>query len=89
MKVVLLENIERMTIGAANAFLKTCEEPLANRIIIATTSNPSALLDTIISRAVLVKFNPLLVEDLMMFCDQQGLFVDNTEFKEMICRMVM
>ncbi len=27
-KIVLLENIERMTIGSANAFLKAAEEPL-------------------------------------------------------------
>jgi DNA polymerase III gamma/tau subunit len=45
-----------MSIGAANALLKTWEEPLANRIIIATTSNKSALLDTILSRAFVVNF---------------------------------
>lgn len=89
LKVVLLENIERMTIWAANAFLKTCEEPLEKRIIIATTSNPSALLDTIKSRAILVKFHALLVDELMTFCDQKELFIDDQEFKELICRMVM
>ena len=56
-KVVFLENIERMTISAANAFLKTFEEPLPNRLIIATTSNKDALLDTIISRAFVVPFH--------------------------------
>gem|GEM_PF-1275243 len=55
-KILLIENIERMTIGAINAFLKTCEEPLANRIIIATTSNKSQILDTIISRAITIPF---------------------------------
>lgn len=55
-KIVFLENIERMTISAANAFLKTFEEPLPNRIIIATTSNRDTLLDTIISRAFLIPF---------------------------------
>lgn len=56
-KVVLLENIERMTNAAANAFLKTFEEPLPNRLIIATTSNRDALLDTIVSRAFLIPFH--------------------------------
>lgn len=89
LKVVLIENIERMTIGAANAFLKTCEEPLPKRLIIATTSNPSALLDTIISRAVLIKFQPLVVDQLMQLCDDQGLFEQDAKLREMICRMVM
>lgn len=56
-KVIFLENIERMTISAANAFLKTFEEPLPNRIIIATTSNKDTLLDTIISRAFVIPFH--------------------------------
>ncbi len=32
-KCLLIENIERMSLGAMNAFLKTCEEPLKNRFI--------------------------------------------------------
>jgi len=32
-KILLIENIERMTIGAINAFLKTCEEPLAIELL--------------------------------------------------------
>jgi len=55
-KILFIENIERMTIAAINAFLKTCEEPLANRIIIASTSNKSQILDTIISRAIIIPF---------------------------------
>lgn len=53
-KILLIENIERMTISAINAFLKTCEEPLPNRIIIATTKNKSQLLDTILSRSIII-----------------------------------
>ena len=45
-----------MTTQASNAFLKTLEEPLDNRIIIATSSNPNYLLDTIRSRATIVQF---------------------------------
>lgn len=55
-KVVFLENIERMTGSAANAFLKTLEEPLPSRLIIATCSHKELLLDTILSRAFLVAF---------------------------------
>ena len=38
-KVLILENIERMTISAANAFLKYFEEPFPKTLIIATTRN--------------------------------------------------
>jgi DNA polymerase III delta prime subunit len=53
-KILLIENIERMTISAINAFLKACEEPLPNRIIMATTANKSQILDTVISRAITI-----------------------------------
>jgi len=55
-KILLLENIERMTTSAANAFLKTFEESNPNNIIIATTTNKNLLLDTIVSRAFILKF---------------------------------
>ena len=57
----MIENIERMTVSAANALLKSLEEPLASRQIIATTSQPDKILDTIRSRAVVLRFLP--VED--------------------------
>lgn len=56
-KVVYLENIERMSIAAANALLKSFEEPLPWRLIIASTTSPESLLDTIRSRALLVPFH--------------------------------
>lgn len=49
-KVLHIENIERMTTAASNALLKTLEEPYPNRWIIATSSKPHHILDTIISR---------------------------------------
>lgn len=64
-KILFLENIERMTVSASNAFLKTFEEPLEKRIIIATTSNSNSLLDTIISRAFVLKFDTM--EDNFMY----------------------
>jgi DNA polymerase III delta prime subunit len=54
-KVLFLENIERMGIGAANAFLKSLEEPLPGRIIIATCSSVDHILPTIQSRAMILR----------------------------------
>jgi DNA polymerase-3 subunit delta' len=48
-----------MTTQASNALLKTLEEPLDNRFIIATSSNPNYLLDTIRSRATIIQLYPL------------------------------
>jgi DNA polymerase III delta prime subunit len=54
-KVLFLENIERMGISAANAFLKSLEEPLPGRIIIATCSSVDHILPTIQSRAMILR----------------------------------
>lgn len=62
-KVVLLENIERLTGDAANALLKNLEEPLAGRLIIATTSNHHKVLETILSRATLIWFQDLTEQE--------------------------
>jgi DNA polymerase III delta prime subunit len=89
MKVVLIENIERIVPAAANAFLKTCEEPLPHRLIIATTSHASQLIDTIISRALVIHFNELSPKELLAFADEQKMFPDHQELKELVCDMAM
>lgn len=53
-KILLIEHIDRATIGAANALLKSLEEPLSQRLIIASTTNKDTLLPTILSRALLI-----------------------------------
>jgi DNA polymerase-3 subunit delta' len=61
-KVVIVDEAERMSNGAQNAFLKTLEEPPPNSVIILITSNPDSLLPTIRSRCQLVRFNTLAEE---------------------------
>lgn len=51
-KVALIVEVDRMNHEAANAFLKTLEEPPLNTSIILTTVKPNALLDTIVSRCL-------------------------------------
>ena len=58
-KVVIVDEAERMSNGAQNAFLKTLEEPPPNSVIILITSNPDSLLPTIRSRCQLIRFNAL------------------------------
>ena len=53
-KIVLIEHIERMTPAAANALLKSTEEPLPGRLLIGTSRNTWSVLDTLLSRALLI-----------------------------------
>ena len=58
-KVVIVDEAERLSRGAQNAFLKTLEEPPPDSVIILITSNPDSLLPTIKSRCQMIRFNPL------------------------------
>lgn len=57
-KIVLIDDADRMTIGAANALLKTLEEPPAHSIFVLITSRPYALPSTIQSRCQHLRFVP-------------------------------
>ena len=57
-KIVVVENAERMPPTAANALLKTLEEPISGTIILIS-SQPQRLLATITSRCQLVPFQRL------------------------------
>ncbi|MND80437.1 DNA polymerase III subunit delta' [compost metagenome] len=51
-KVVLIEPVEAMNINAANALLKSLEEPSGNTVLLLVSHQPSRLLPTIKSRCV-------------------------------------
>ncbi|HBB79504.1 MAG TPA: DNA polymerase III subunit delta', partial [Pseudomonas sp.] len=51
-KVVLLEPAEAMNINAANALLKSLEEPAGNTVLLLVSHQPSRLLPTLKSRCV-------------------------------------
>lgn len=53
-KVAILAEAERLQPEAANAFLKTLEEPPAHSLILLLTMEPQRLLDTITSRCLRV-----------------------------------
>jgi DNA polymerase-3 subunit delta' len=58
-KVVIVADADTMNPSAANAFLKTLEEPPKDSLIILISSNPDRLPDTIRSRCSRVNFTPL------------------------------
>ncbi len=58
-RVVVISEAEKMTLQASNSLLKILEEPPPNTYFILTSSHPSALLSTIISRCQQVRFSLL------------------------------
>lgn len=71
-KVVIIENAENMNIEASNSLLKTLEEPPNKTLIILTTSNPTEILPTILSRVLKIKFSPLSKEDIKTILKMKG-----------------
>ena len=57
--VCIVRGADELTISAANALLKTLEEPPSRTFFLLLTSRPSRLLDTIRSRTLPVRFGPL------------------------------
>lgn len=64
-RVIILANFEKATTSAANALLKTLEEPPAQVVIILTAVNQAALLPTIVSRCQLFTLRPLPSEQVL------------------------
>ncbi len=62
-KVFIIDNAHNITEEAADALLKTLEEPPANSVLVLITSKPSGLLQTIRSRCETIGFPLLAKED--------------------------
>jgi DNA polymerase-3 subunit delta' len=58
-KAAIIEEAELMRAEAANAFLKTLEEPPQGTVIILVTASPERLPDTVRSRCLALNFKPL------------------------------
>lgn len=58
-KVLIVDGAEAMNTAAANAFLKTLEEPPGESLILLVTAMPRSLLPTIRSRCQEISFLPL------------------------------
>lgn len=58
-KVFILEDAERMQPASSNALLKTLEEPSSDTTFILLSNSPQEMLPTILSRCVVLYFQPL------------------------------
>lgn len=64
-KTILIPQAQVMTIAAANALLKTLEEPSANSYIVLITDDLDSLLPTIVSRCAVYAIRPMIGEALL------------------------
>lgn len=64
-KVFVISEADRMTDAAANSLLKILEEPRPGNLLILCTSNPGALLDTILSRCQALRFRDLTEDEIV------------------------
>lgn len=62
-KIALIGDFERATVGAANALLKTLEEPPSYAHLVLLALDADLLLPTIVSRAQHIPLRPLAVAD--------------------------
>jgi DNA polymerase-3 subunit delta' len=71
-RVMIIDPAERMTDEAANAFLKTLEEPPPRNVFILNVRDPGELFPTIVSRCQRVPFKPLATEYIEDFLTHMG-----------------
>lgn len=70
--VFIIRRADELNVNAANALLKTLEEPAEKTHFILLTSRPHRLLDTIRSRTLAVRFAPLSDEVLGTILERNG-----------------
>ena len=70
-RIIIIDDADKMNEQAANALLKTLEEPSADNIIILVTARPYWLPQTILSRCRHVRLNPLPAETIARFLTEK------------------
>ena len=85
-KIFIIDDADKMTIQAQNALLKTLEEPSAYGIIILVTRNDQALLDTIRSRCLEIKFAPLTNREIRAILSEKGIDDDQAQVASIFSR---
>jgi len=70
-RVLIIDDADRLKIEAANAILKTLEEPPETSLVLLITTKPYALLDTIRSRCQMLSFAPLSSAELERYLSEE------------------
>lgn len=78
-RVAIIDDAEWMSEPAANALLKTLEEPPPNSVLILIATSADRLLATIRSRCQVLTFQPLSPADIQKLLIQERIATDETE----------
>ncbi len=78
-RIAIVDDADDLNDEAANAFLKTLEEPPDGSILILIGTSAEVQLDTIVSRCRVVRFDPLPVDELAAVLIEQGVTADPAE----------
>ncbi len=78
-RVAIVDDADAINDEAANAFLKTLEEPPPGSVLILVGTSAEAQLDTIVSRCRVVRFEPLPESELAALLIEQGVTADPDE----------
>jgi DNA polymerase III subunit delta' len=78
-RVAIVDDADDLNDEAANAFLKTLEEPPPGSVLILIGTSPEVQLDTIVSRCRVVRFDPLPEPELAALLVVQGVTSDPVE----------
>ena len=81
-KMFIIESAERMQPAAANALLKTLEEPVLDSYWILLSSNIREILPTILSRCVKIGFFPLSTSQVSSILQLKGHSADLAKFSD-------
>lgn len=68
----IVDNADRMNEAAANALLKTLEEPPATSHLILLTSRPNSMLQTIRSRCQIIRFTPIATNEIENYLNDKA-----------------
>ncbi len=78
-KIAIVNDADDLNEEAANAFLKTLEEPPPGSVLILVGKSAESQLDTIISRCRVVRFQPLSETELAAVLQEHGVAKDPAE----------
>ena len=83
-RVVLIDSVDELTVGAENAVLKLLEEPPQQTLFLLTVHQLSNVLPTVRSRARVEKMHPLTISQLRELCTR---FMGDAEISSEILKL--
>ena len=85
-KICIIDDADRLNTNAANAFLKTLEDPPEHSLFILVTSRPLRLLATVRSRCLTLRFSPATPEQFQgALALKQATAIEDARFLSRVC----